>query len=252
MREIIIDRRFRGPPNSGNGGYVCGAMAERLGPAAEITLMAPPPVETLLELRDGEGGVLDLWHGETRVASGQAIDGTDIEPPPPVDLARAQEAGDRTPYTADDHPLPSCFVCGSGRHDDGLNIRVGAVDPARPTELMATSWTPAAEFADPDDRVSGRIVWSALDCPSGYVAVKHAEDAGGHEADILALLGRLGGVVHARPRVEETCVITARFSRQDGRKLFSQVALYAEDGTLCAAARATWIILPPDVAAKLR
>jgi hypothetical protein len=46
---IVIPFRYRGPPNSGNGGYVAGAIAERFAAriglpddsAIEVTLRAP-------------------------------------------------------------------------------------------------------------------------------------------------------------------------------------------------------------------
>ena len=40
MPSITIDKRFRGPPNSGNGGYVCGLIADHIDGSAEITLRA--------------------------------------------------------------------------------------------------------------------------------------------------------------------------------------------------------------------
>jgi hypothetical protein len=40
-REAIhIDRRFCGPPDSGNGGYVCGRVAEARRPVAGRELVA--------------------------------------------------------------------------------------------------------------------------------------------------------------------------------------------------------------------
>ena len=30
MTSMIIDKRYRGPPNSGNGGYVCGRLARHI------------------------------------------------------------------------------------------------------------------------------------------------------------------------------------------------------------------------------
>ena len=30
MQTMTIPRRFRGPPNSGNGGYVCGMLARQI------------------------------------------------------------------------------------------------------------------------------------------------------------------------------------------------------------------------------
>jgi hypothetical protein len=49
MTQIIIDKRFCGPPNSGNGGYVCGRLARHIPGAAEVTLRAPPPLDTPLD-----------------------------------------------------------------------------------------------------------------------------------------------------------------------------------------------------------
>src|SRR5438552_14612416 len=44
MRSVVIERRFCGPPNSANGGYVCGLLAAHIDGNAEITLLAPPPL----------------------------------------------------------------------------------------------------------------------------------------------------------------------------------------------------------------
>ncbi|MCJ9705122.1 hypothetical protein MOV74_28970, partial [Bradyrhizobium sp. SHOUNA76] len=49
MTPIIIDKRYCGPPNSGNGGYVCGRLARHIPGGAEITLRAPPPLDTPLD-----------------------------------------------------------------------------------------------------------------------------------------------------------------------------------------------------------
>jgi hypothetical protein len=40
MALLVIASRFCGLPDSGNGGYVCGFVAARLGGQAEITLPA--------------------------------------------------------------------------------------------------------------------------------------------------------------------------------------------------------------------
>jgi hypothetical protein len=50
MQTMTIPRRFRGPPNSSNGGYVCGMLARQIAGAAEVTPRAPPPLETELGL----------------------------------------------------------------------------------------------------------------------------------------------------------------------------------------------------------
>ena len=60
MQTMTIPRRFRGPPNSGNGGYVCGMLARQIAGAAEVTLRAPPPLETELGLVEVGTGVWEL------------------------------------------------------------------------------------------------------------------------------------------------------------------------------------------------
>ena len=60
MQTMTIPRRFRGPPNSGNGGYVCGMLARQIAGAAEVTLRAPPPLETELDLVEVGTGVWEL------------------------------------------------------------------------------------------------------------------------------------------------------------------------------------------------
>ena len=46
MPTLTIARRFNGPPESGNGGYVCGAFAFAAGIDLRVRLLAPPPLET--------------------------------------------------------------------------------------------------------------------------------------------------------------------------------------------------------------
>ena len=63
MQTMTIARRFRGPPNSGNGGYVCGMLARYISGAAEVVLRAPPPLETELDVVEIEVGRWELRRG---------------------------------------------------------------------------------------------------------------------------------------------------------------------------------------------
>ena len=119
MTSIIIDRRYCGPPNSGNGGYVCGRLARHIEGGAEITLRAPPPLDKPLDVAAADDGVWELRDGATVVASGR---------PATLELARLEKASfDEacaaellTPIKPHEHPLPTCFVCGPARaHGDG-------------------------------------------------------------------------------------------------------------------------------------
>lgn len=40
----VLTQRFNGAPESSNGGYACGRLAEFVGPVAEVTLRLPPPL----------------------------------------------------------------------------------------------------------------------------------------------------------------------------------------------------------------
>ena len=54
--RVRIERRFRGPDESGNGGYSCGILGRMIGSPAEVTLRLPPPLERPLDVfADGEG-----------------------------------------------------------------------------------------------------------------------------------------------------------------------------------------------------
>ena len=49
MPETVrIENQFRGPPDSGNGGYVCGLLAEHIDGCAQVRLQAPPPTIGLI------------------------------------------------------------------------------------------------------------------------------------------------------------------------------------------------------------
>jgi len=76
LTEIIIDKRFCGPPNSGNGGYVCGRLAQLIPGAAEVTLRAPPPLDTPLATSATNDGTWELRDGAKIVATGRAVSAT--------------------------------------------------------------------------------------------------------------------------------------------------------------------------------
>ncbi len=71
MTSIIIDKRYCGPPNSGNGGYVCGRLARHIPGGAEVTLRAPPPLDKPLDVVAADDGQWELRDGATVVATGR-------------------------------------------------------------------------------------------------------------------------------------------------------------------------------------
>lgn len=219
--EVIIDERFNGPPGSANGGYTCGLLAELVGEPAEVTLRSPPPLAIPLRW-DGER----LWNGDALVAEAhRAV--LDLEPPPPVTFAEAEEASQRYPgFEA--HAYPTCVVCGPAR-EDGLRVFAGPV-----REGLA-----AAPFVPSDGLLPGtprRAVWAALDCP-GAIGV-------GWDGRGDWLLGRMTGEVLRVPDPGDRCVVVAWSLGHEGRKGFAGTAIYRGD-ELLARARQTWIALAP-------
>ena len=69
--KLVIDGRFRSPPQSGNGGCVAGLLARRIGGVVRVTLREPPPLEVLLSLRGTDGSGLELRHDGHVVAEAE-------------------------------------------------------------------------------------------------------------------------------------------------------------------------------------
>ena len=81
---LIIDRKYCGPPNSGNGGYVAGVLADLLPDTAVVTLRKPPPLDTRMDVyRSGDG--LMLKHGEQLIAEA-SLSNLDLDIPAPPQL----------------------------------------------------------------------------------------------------------------------------------------------------------------------
>ena len=241
MQSITIDRRFCGPPNSGNGGYVCGLLAGHVDGGAEITLRAPPPLEQRLDITAGTDGAVELRKGGTVIATGRHVQ-LDISDIPPATFSQAEEAVRRTPYDESSHNLPMCFVCGPARaHGDGLRIFAGPLHPDADTGAVAASWVPYTNLADDGGRVAPEFVWAALDCPTGYasVAARHL----GLSGTETILLGRMAARIDERPKPGDRCILVAWPTGRDGRKLLANSALLTPDGQLLAVARATWLLV---------
>ena len=233
--QLTIAQRYCGPPESGNGGWVSGAVAEHVPttaerPAVTVRLASPPPLDRALDLvteAAPDGGVqVRLLDGDHPIATaGPAPDLVDAVPPPvPLEAARAAEA--RFEGLAD-HPFPTCFACGTGRDpDDALCLRPGPLDDG--TGRYAATWVPR--------EVSVPLVWAALDCPGGWSA---------GIAGRPMVLGTMTARVLALPAVGEALVILAWQRGSEGRKHHSGSALFTPDGDLLARAEATWIAVDP-------
>ena len=231
MSRVRIDRRFCGPPDSGNGGYACGLVAAAIGGSdCRVTLLKPPPLDRDL-LLDSDGDTARLLDGEGVIATAERHQPA-IDVPAPPTLAAAEKAEAR--YVGlRHHHFPGCFVCGPDRAaGDGLRLFPGKLGNGG--GQVACRWTPDASLLDPDGFVRAEFVWAALDCP-GYWAV--SASAG------LAVLGRLAVELHVARVPAGLLIVTGWPNASEGRKHRAGTALHDADGCLLAAADATWITL---------
>ncbi len=237
--------RFNGPPDSGNGGYTCGLVAQALGGdrPVEVTLKAPPPLDRPLTVARDDGSVR-VSDGETLIAEGRHTE-VDVTPPALVPLDRAAEAESKGPFLGADHPFPSCFVCGPHRDEgDGLRIFAGPVDgtvsDGKP--VFAAAWTPDPSLAGADGVLPAEIVWAALDCPTSGPVANDPERPG----FLPIVLGRLAARIDRPVVAGEQHLVLAWEISVDGRKRSAAAGLFTSGGDLCAVSRALWIELRPS------
>jgi hypothetical protein len=233
MREVVIARQFRGPPNSGNGGYVCGILGREITGPSTVALRALIPLDVPLKLEAAKGGAKLTGMDGTLIAEGTRAELVLPDPPPPPTLAEAQAAGARCPVI--EKPFhPPCFTCSSARAEgDGLRILPGQIAGA-PEGHIACVWTPHESFADADGSIPEEIVWAALDCPGSLAWIVKSGMGGG-------LLGTMTCEVLRRPRAGEPTIVMAWPIEQSGRKFVAGVALFDATGGLMARGSQIWI-----------
>ncbi len=229
--QVVIDRRFNGPPDSAHGGYACAIAAQFLDWSAEVSLRMPPPLEHPLAVRRDDDGSVTLSDGEAVVIQARPAD-LHLDVPDPVSLADAEAAAGAYPWLGR-HPFPTCFGCGPQRAaGDGMREFPGPV--AGREGIFATPWIPDASLADASGEVDPIFTFAALDCPSGIATIEAAGTRNVH------VLGRLTGQVLAPVQAEEPQVVIAWPTAVDGRKRYGGAAIFG-NGELRAVAEALWI-----------
>jgi hypothetical protein len=228
VSTLCIERRFNGPPESGNGGYVCGLIAETLQADVRVRLNVPPPLAQPMSLVEMDDGAWRLVPGAGPDVATAARDRLELIVPPAPPYVQAVWASQH--YSGfHQHVFPTCFVCGpQRRRGDGLRIFPGMLE----TGIVAAPWLPHESLDGGDGKVAARFHWAALDCP-GYFAV-----SGGRRT---MLLGEMQAHLDRRVHTDEACTVIGWKIGADGRKHYAGTAIFDEDGELCARARATWI-----------
>jgi len=232
--KIMVDQRFCGPPDSANGGYICGLVAGFIEGTAGITLRKPPPLGRELDVECTNDRSVILRDGDVVLAEGQPAS-LDLDVPSPPTYAEAVEASKLSP-AHNKTAFSYCFVCGCERAEcDGLRIFAG---PVTGNEIVAAPWVPDISLSDDGGIVKREFLWAALDCPGGYAFFTQGFK--------IMLLGRLVANVTGHVKAGEKCTVIGWRISEEGRKSYAGSALFSESGELCAVGRSTWIELKFD------
>jgi hypothetical protein len=252
MGELLVPRRFCGPPSSGNGGWTAGALAALVTPGTphdhsepwpgiSVSLRKPPPLDTPMPVAIRDAVTVAVHEDQVVAVAEITDDDLAVVDPVPAEQARSAEA---TYAGHAFHPFPTCFSCGVGRDPgDGLRIFPGQVEDQDGATRMAATWTPdesVAEdfhtYADAARRASVPVTWAALDCVGGWA---------GDLEERLMVLARMTARVDALPVVGEEHVVVGMARGRDGRKTWTAATLYDPDGRVVARAEHTWVAVNP-------
>lgn len=244
---LIVPARFRGPPDSGNGGFVAGMLAEQFARgsadeedlAVEVTLRAPTPLDREMQLLGSEAGSRQLILGETLIAEAKRTT-LQLEVPQPPSFSRALAARPTSPsfekclnpFVPDGtgfHPI--CFCCGADVDaDEGLHVYAA---PVAGFDGVAAAWRPSLRFADADGNLAERILWAGLDCPGQFAYLNAGIRTG--------MLGRITGRMLLPVQADQDLVVIGWCLEVERSKHFAGTALFDEAGALCGYTRQVWI-----------
>jgi len=239
MNELVVENRFRGPPQSGNGGYVGGLFSKIIDASGkgnvEVTLRSPIPLDHALQVNSFEDGTATVTNGDTLIAQIKPIE-WEMEVPTPPDwqavtavaeksLAFGSNLNDLLPGRQGFHPI--CFCCGA-EHDTGLQVHV-----ARVGDQVAAVWNTRQSWGAEDGLLPIEFLWTAMDCPGQFAYLEQGIKTG--------MLGRITAAVNKRPKAGESLLVTAWTIVVEGKKHFAGAAIFDKDGTLCCKARTVWI-----------
>ena len=230
---MIINSRFNGPPNSGNGGYVGGLMAKQLGDTVEVTLLKPPPLNQELSMAWSEN-TMELSHQNRLIA--KAVNATmDLQPPVIPSMADAVLCETRYPGYQK-HVFPECFVCGPARgENDGLRLFTGL---SGSKDYVAAPFRTFKDLYDDEGFMLTEFIWSALDCPGAYAITQI-------DTEKHLVLGRMTVAVNDAIHIDEKLIVMGWYEGSEGKKNYSGTAIINSDGVVKAVGDAIWIEIDP-------
>jgi hypothetical protein len=138
INSLIVEEKFRGPPVSGNGGYVGGLFSTVIDAAGsgniEVTLRSPIPLDQPLQVIYHTDTSANIVQGETLIAEVREDD-FEMQLPSPPDWSLVEAAApDSFSFGENLNDLlvgrqgfhPICFCCGV-EHEDGLGVYAAPV-----------------------------------------------------------------------------------------------------------------------------
>jgi hypothetical protein len=246
--HMVVEQTFRGPPDSGNGGYVAGALAEcfdrfgvdRHAQAVEVTLRAPTPLDCELEVHPAsDQQSLELMQGATLIAQAALVP-LHMQIPPPPTYAQAEAVRAKSPsFYKNINPLlpagtgfhPICFCCGADVDDEsGLHVYAA---PVEGFTGVAAAWRPPLTFAEADGYLPERMIWAALDCPGQFAYLVDGIRTG--------LLGRMTAKMCKPVKADQNLMITGWCIEVERSKHFAGTALFDSQGDVCGFSKQVWI-----------
>ncbi|MDA0979139.1 MAG: hypothetical protein O3B72_11305 [Proteobacteria bacterium] len=239
--SITIPERYRGPPNSGNGGYVGGVFSKLLNPdhqqAVEVTLRSPVPLDRSLQVsfadgevrvRDGEQLIAEIRQSVIELEIPQTPDWNLVRDSQPRSLSFARDLNEQLPGRQGFHPI--CFCCGY-EHEDGARVFAAPVGDS--SSQVAALWETRESWAADDGQLPVEYLWTAMDCPGQFAYMATGIRTG--------LLGRMTARIHDRPMAGQTLLVTAWPIQVDDRKHYAGAAVFDADGRLFSEAITLWI-----------
>ncbi len=227
--SFSVPAAFNGPVDSGNGGYCSGVVAGFVEGLAEVSLRAPVPLDTPLDVVPETDGSVRVYDGEAVIAEARPVAGIDLEIPAPVSPDEARLAAAYYRGLADG-VFSHCFVCGLAR-EDAFGVFAGAVEGR---QLVASPWRPPAWTADRGGVVLAEFIWAVLDCPTYFALYQDQELP-------LSMLARFAARIDGPVVAGEEHVVIGWPIEIDGRKHHAGSAVLSTSGEVLAVARALLI-----------
>jgi hypothetical protein len=237
--QIIIAKRFRGPPQSGNGGLVSGVFANLINPehnaGVEVTLRSPTPLGQPMRANVNPPGSAVVYQDSTVIAAIKPAHlALSIMKPPsrsvikraaPTSYSLLKNLNPRFPSGTGFHP--GCFCCGADR-TTGLGVFAAPVD-----DQVAALWPTKSAWADNGGFLPREFLWTAMDCPGQFAFLATGIKTG--------MLGRMTAQLYTLPKAGDELIITAWPIKIEGKKHFAGSAIFSSNQELIARAITVWV-----------